>query len=134
MSLAIEIKNLEKHYRSKDKQPVHALKNVSLEIPKGSIFGLLGPNGAGKSTMINIIAGNVLKSSGSVSIGGYDIDEETKLAKLSVGVVAQELSIDPYFTPEKMLDIQAGLYGVAKNDRNITELLGFVGLKDKAKS
>ena len=134
MTAAIEMKNLEKHYQSKDRQPVHALKNVSLTIPQGSIFGLLGPNGAGKSTMINIIAGNVVKSGGLVKIGGYDIDIETKLAKLSVGVVAQELSIDPYFTPEKMLDIQGGLYGVPKSARKIGELLEFVGLSDKRKS
>jgi len=134
MSCAIEIKNLEKHYQSDDNKSVHALKNVSLDIPKGSVFGLLGPNGAGKSTLINIIAGNVIKSSGQVKVGSFDIDTDLRQAKLAVGVVSQELSFDPYFTPERTLNIQAGLYGVPKQDRKTAELLKFVDLGKKAKS
>jgi len=120
---AIEIKDLDKIYTTSGGKSVHAVKKLSLNIPKGSIFGLLGPNGAGKSTLINTIAGNVIKTSGQVKVNGYDIDEQVTEAKLSVGVVAQELSFDPYFTPEETLNIQAGLYGVEKSERKTAELL-----------
>ena len=130
---AIEIQNLEKTYAASGKSPEKvALKGVDLNIPKGSIYGLLGPNGAGKSTLINILAGLVIKSAGSVKIWDMDIDKNPRNARASIGIVPQEISFDPFFSPLRMLDIQAGLYGVPKDQRKSMELLDLVGLKDKA--
>jgi ABC-2 type transport system ATP-binding protein len=109
-----------------------ALKDVSLHVPRGSFFGLLGPNGAGKSTLINILAGLVIKSSGEARVWGHDIEREMRNARLSIGVVPQELNIDPYFTPKELLEVQAGFYGVKKSERRTAEVLDAVGLADKA--
>ncbi len=132
---AITIKNLTKTYAAKGKSPEKtALSDISLDIPKGSIFGLLGPNGAGKSTIINILAGLVVKTSGQVSIWDTDIDTDPRQAKSNIGIVPQELNFDPFFTPARLLDLQAGLYGVPKAERRTAELLKLVGLEDKADS
>ncbi len=129
---AIEIKNLNKIYKAtKRTEEKVALKDVSLEIPRGSIFALLGPNGAGKSTMINIMSGLVTKTSGSVDIWGFDIDKNERNAKSSIGIVPQEINFDPYFTPIESLELQAGLYGVPKSQRRSAEILEMVGLSDK---
>jgi ABC-2 type transport system ATP-binding protein len=125
---AISIQNLSKTYQG-GKQ---ALTDVSLDIPRGSIFGLLGPNGAGKSTMINILAGLVTKTAGSASIWGFDIDAHPRNAKASIGIVPQEVVFDPFFTPFEMLEIYAGLYSVPKAKRRTMELLRAVHLEDKA--
>jgi len=109
-----------------------ALKDVSLRVPRGSFFGLLGPNGAGKSTLINILAGLVIKTSGAARIWDHDIEDEMRNARLSIGVVPQELNIDPYFTPRELLEVQAGFYGVRKSERRTAEVLDAVGLADKA--
>jgi ABC-2 type transport system ATP-binding protein len=108
-----------------------ALKGVSFDVPEGGIFGLLGPNGAGKSTLINILAGMVMKTSGSAEIWGFDIDRDTRNAKRSIGIVPQEIVFDPFFTPFEVLEIQAGLYGIAKTLRRSEELLRAVHLADK---
>lgn len=130
---AIEITNLTKTYKASGKSGEKtALNDVSLTIPKGSIYGLLGPNGAGKSTMINIMAGLVMKTSGTVKIWDRDIDREPENAKAAIGIVPQEINYDPFFSPRRLLDIQAGMYGVPKNERKGIELLDLVGLKDKA--
>ena len=105
---------------------------VSIDVPRGQIFGLLGPNGAGKSTLINILAGLVNKSGGSVSIWGFDIDKHPRNAKFSIGIVPQEMVFDPFFTPLETLEIQAGLYGIPKAKRRTMELLRAVRLEDKA--
>ncbi len=107
---------------------------VNISIPKGSIYGLLGPNGAGKSTLINILAGLVNKSSGSVNIWGFDQDENPRQSRAAIGVMPQELNLDPFFTPGASLDMQAGLYGVPKNQRKTDEILRLIGLEDKANS
>lgn len=125
---AISIRNLRKTY-SNGKQ---ALDDVSFDVERGSIFGLLGPNGAGKSTIINILAGLVSKTSGQASIWGYDIDEHPRNAKVSIGIVPQEITFDPFFTPLEMLELYAGLYGVRKENRRSMELLRAVRLEDKA--
>ncbi len=131
--LAIEISNLNKTYKASGKAPEKvALNNIGLNIPKGSIYGLLGPNGAGKSTLINIMAGLVVKSSGTVKIWDRDIDKEPENAKAAIGIVPQEINYDPFFSPRKLLDIQAGMYGVPAGERRSMELLDLVGLKDKA--
>ena len=131
--LAIEIKNLEKIYNSGKKSIAkHALKGINLEIRKGAIFGLLGPNGAGKSTIINIMAGLVNKNSGSVKIAGYDIDNQANLAKTKIGIVPQELFIDPFFNVFETLEFYAGYFGIRKKDRKTDEIIEALGLKDKA--
>jgi len=128
--LAVEIKNLNKIYN--DENQNFAVENVSLEIPTGSIFGLLGPNGAGKSTLINIISGVVIKTSGFVSIWGYDIDKERKQSKLAIGVVPQELNIDAFFTPKEMLNLHSGMFNVPKSSWISHNLLELMDLTDKA--
>ena len=130
---ASEARKLRKVYAPMGKVgPKEALKEIDLEIPRGSIFGLLGPNGAGKSTFINILAGLVVKTSGSAIIWGNDIDIAPRQARASLGVVPQELNIDPFFTPSEALELQAGLYGVPKSERRTMEILTSLGLADKA--
>lgn len=109
-----------------------ALDGVSFDVPRGQIFGLLGPNGAGKSTLINILAGLVNKTDGKVSIWGFDIDAHPRNAKASIGIVNQEIMFDPFFTPKETLEIQAGLYGVRKDQFDAMALLRAVHLEDKA--
>jgi ABC-2 type transport system ATP-binding protein len=125
---AIAIRDLEKTYQGGKR----ALQGVTLDVPRGQIFGLLGPNGAGKSTMINILAGLVNKTGGSAEIWGFDIEKHPRNAKASIGIVPQEIVFDPFFTPSETLEIQAGLYGVPKNQRKTAELLRAVHLEDKA--
>ncbi len=125
---AISIDNLQKTYAGGKR----ALDGVSLDVPRGQIFGLLGPNGAGKSTMINILAGLVNKTGGTATIWGFDIDRHPRNAKVSIGIVPQEILFDPFFTPAEMLELQAGLYGVPKSKRRTMELLRAVHLEDKA--
>ncbi len=105
---AIRTRNLWKTYSVGGNDPVEALKGIDLDIPRGSIFGLLGPNGAGKSTFINILADLVNKSSGTVEIWGNDIDQARRQASAAIGIVPQELTIDPFFTPRETLELQAG--------------------------
>lgn len=130
---AIEARGLRKVYKASGNQPAkEALKGVDLAIPRGSIFALLGPNGAGKSTFINILAGLIIKTSGAASVWGFDIDVNPRQARASIGVVPQELNIDPFFTPAEVLEMQAGLYGVPKRERRTMEILKAMGLDDKA--
>lgn len=130
---AIEISNLRKIYAEQKNTPAkEALKGIDLNIPRGSVFGLLGPNGAGKSTLINILAGLVLKTSGSVRIWGFDQDINPRQSRAAIGVMPQELNLDPFFAPRAALEVQAGLYGVPKSQRKSDEILEMVGLSDKA--
>ncbi|MEE2746407.1 MAG: ABC transporter ATP-binding protein [Pseudomonadota bacterium] len=130
---AVEIDNLSKSYRDKTKgSHKEAVKTFSLNIPRGSFFGLLGPNGAGKSTIINILAGLVIKDSGNVKVWGYDIKDEMRKARSSIGIVPQELNIDPFFSPREILEVQAGLYGVPRKMRRTNDILKAVHLLDKA--
>jgi ABC-2 type transport system ATP-binding protein len=129
---AIRIECLSKTYAAKGAEPKRALNEVSFDVPRGQIFGLLGPNGAGKSTLINILAGLVVKTSGKVTIWGFDIDDRPRNSKRSIGVVPQEIIFDPFFTPRETLEIQAGLYGIPPADRRSDELLAAMHLTDKA--
>ena len=132
---AIRIEALRKIYGGYKGQPEkHALKGVDLTVPRGSVFGLLGPNGAGKSTMINILAGLVRKTSGKVTIWGFDQDENPRQSRAAIGVMPQELNLDPFFTPRGALEVQAGLYGVPPAQRRSDEILAMVGLTDKAQA
>mgnify|MGYP002002293404 FL=1 len=114
--------------------PKQALKGFDLDIPAGTVFGLLGPNGAGKSTFINIMAGTVIKSAGTVRVWGTDIDENPRQARANIGIVPQELNIDAYFTPRETLEMQAGLFGVPSSERRTDEILEAVGLTEQAHS
>jgi ABC-2 type transport system ATP-binding protein len=130
---AIQIEGLKKTYAAQGNQsPKEALKGIDLDIRAGSIFGLLGPNGAGKSTLINILAGLVLKSAGKVRIWGFDQDVNPRQSRASIGVMPQELNMDPFFSPRRALEVQAGLYGVPKARRQTDEILEMIGLTDKA--
>lgn len=125
---AISIRGLHKAYSNGH----IALKGIDLDVPRGSIFGILGPNGAGKSTTINILAGLVNKTAGQVRIWGFDLDRNTRNAKMSLGVVPQEIIFDAFFTPYETLEFQAGLYGVPPKARRSMELLRILHLDDKA--
>jgi len=125
---AIRIDSLSKTYAGGKR----ALNEVSFDVPRGQIFGLLGPNGAGKSTLINILAGLVVKTSGTVVVWGFDIDEHPRNAKRSIGIVPQEIIFDPFFTPKETLEIQAGLYGIPPAERQSDALLAAMHLTDKA--
>ncbi len=127
---SIEAKNVNKTFKRK-KIEVNALKDFNIKIKKGSIHGLLGPNGAGKSTFINILGGLVKKNTGDINICGINIDRNQKLAKFKIGIVPQELNIDPFFTPYELLELQAGLYGIQKKNRITEEILNNVGLLEK---
>lgn len=130
---AIQIAGLRKTYAAQGNQPPkEALSGVDLTIPAGSIFGLLGPNGAGKSTLINILAGLVRKTAGTVRIWGFDQDVNPRQSRAAIGVMPQELNMDPFFTARAALEVQAGLYGVPRSERRTEEILGLIGLTDKA--
>ena len=126
-NFSIEALNVNKTYQKK-KENINALIDFDINIPKGSIYGLLGPNGAGKSTFINILGGLVKKNSGNIKICGIDIDINAKESRKKIGIVPQELNIDPFFTPIELLELQGGLYGVRKKDRRSEEILSNVGL------
>ena len=129
---AVEVEGLTKVYRPTRAVPeVRALDGIDLKIPRGAIFGLLGPNGAGKSTLINILAGLVIKTSGTAHIWGHDIDRETRKARAAIGVVPQEINLDAFFTPFEIMELMAGLYGVPERERRTMEILEALGLADK---
>ena len=127
---SIEAKNVNKTFLKKT-QEVKALVDFSITIKKGTIHGLLGPNGAGKSTFINILGGLVKKNSGEVNVCGINIDKYIKLSKFKIGIVPQELNIDPFFSPAELLELQAGLYGVPKKKRKTDEILENLKLTDQ---
>ena len=130
---AIQIEGLRKVYAASGKSATkEALAGIDLTIPQGSVFGLLGPNGAGKSTLINILAGLVRKTSGRVRIWGFDQDQNPRQSRAAIGVMPQELNVDPFFSPREALEVQAGLYGVPARQRRTDEILGLIGLTDKA--
>lgn len=131
---AIQARGLSKVYGAGGPAPKQALKGIDLDIPRGSFFALLGPNGAGKSTFINIMAGLVNKTAGQLSIWGHDIVRASRRARASIGVVPQELNIDPFFTPRALLELQAGMYGVPARERRTMEILRALGLADKAEA
>ncbi|MDC1047185.1 ABC transporter ATP-binding protein [Alphaproteobacteria bacterium] len=130
---AIEAKEVNKTFIKKNKKTL-ALKDFNIQIKKGSIHGLLGPNGAGKSTFINILGSLVKKDSGNINICNLNIDTETKKSKFKIGIVPQELNIDPFFTPHELLELQAGLYGIKKPYRKTDDILENVGLLDQKNS
>ena len=130
----LSVKNLNKIYLINRSKSVHALKNLNLEVKEGEIFGLLGPNGAGKSTFINILAGTTIKTSGNVDVWGFNLDKNPRQVRASIGIVPQEVNVDPFFSPRKLLELQAGLYGIKKKDRITDTILKLVSLENQANS
>ncbi len=128
------VKNLNKTYSKDSSKSIHALKDLNLEVKEGEIFGLLGPNGAGKSTFINILAGTTIKSNGEVNVWGFNLDKNPRQVRASIGIVPQEVNVDPFFTPRKLLELQAGMYGIKKKDRITDTILKLVSLEDQSKS
>ena len=128
------VKNLNKIYSKKGSKSTNALKNLNLEVKEGEIFGLLGPNGAGKTTFLNILAGTVIKNSGKVNVWGYDLDKNPRQVRSAIGIVPQEVNLDPFFSPRKLLELQAGLYGIPKKDRITDTILKLVSLEKQANS
>ena len=128
------VKNLNKIYSKKSLNSVHALNNLNLEVKQGEIFGLLGPNGAGKSTFINILEGTTIKTSGEVNVWGFNLDKNPRQVRASIGIVPQEVNVDPFFSPRNLLELQAGLYGVKKKDRITDTILKLVSLEEQANS
>ena len=130
----LSVKNLKKVYSNKETGKTHALNNLNLDVKAGEIFGLLGPNGASKTTFINILAGTVIKTEGQVNVYGFDLDKQPRQVRASVGIVPQEVNLDPFFSPKKLLELQAGLYGVKKKDRITSDILKLVSLDKQANS
>jgi len=130
----LSVKNLKKIYYSKQAEDNHALNDLNLDVKEGEIFGLLGPNGAGKTTFINILAGTVIKTAGQVNVWGFDLDKNPRQVRASVGIVPQEVNLDPFFSPRKLLELQAGLYGIKKKDRITDTILKLVSLEKQANS
>ena len=130
----LSVKNLKKIYYNKQAKDNHALNNLNLDVKEGEIFGLLGPNGAGKTTFINILAGTVIKTEGQVNVWGFDLDKSPRQVRASVGIVPQEVNLDPFFSPKKLLELQAGLYGVKEKDRITDTILKLVSLEKQANS
>ena len=130
----LSVKNLSKIYSKNNSGTINALNNLNLDVKQGEIFGLLGPNGAGKSTFINILGGIVIKTSGSVNVWGYDIDKDPRQVRASLGIVPQELNLDPFFNPRRLLELHAGMYGIKKEERITDEILRLVSLEKNAES
>ena len=130
----LSVKNLNKIYKSNNSNSINALNNLNLDVKEGEIFGLLGPNGAGKTTFINILAGTVIKTSGEVNVWGFNLDKNPRQVRASIGIVPQEVVLDPFFSPKKSLELQAGLYGVKKKERITDTILKLVSLDKQANS
>ncbi len=129
---ALKVENLTKIYSDKYSKEIKALNNLNLEVKEGEIFGLLGPNGAGKTTFLNILAGTVIKNSGSVKVWGHDLDKNPRQVRSSIGIVPQEVNLDAFFSPYKLLELQAGLYGIPKKERITETILKLVSLENQA--
>ena len=131
---ALKVEKLTKIYSKKSSNEIVALNDLNLEVKEGEIFGLLGPNGAGKTTFLNILAGTVIKNSGSVNVWGFDLDKNERQVRASIGIVPQEVNLDPFFSPKNLLELQAGLYGITKKDRITDTILKLVSLEKQANS
>ena len=131
---AVSVNRLTKIYAKNSTNSVVALNELNLEVKEGEIFGLLGPNGAGKTTFINILSGTVIKTKGNVNVWGFDIDKNPRQVRASVGIVPQEVNLDAFFSPRKLLELQAGLYGVPKKNRITDTILKMVSLEKQAES
>ena len=130
---ALTVENLTKiYFDSKSKKQTRALNELNFGVRQGEVFGLLGPNGAGKTTFLSILGGTVIKTSGKVNVWGFDLDQNPRQVRASLGIVPQEVNLDAFFSPKKLLELQAGLYGVAKKNRITDLILKMVALESKA--
>ena len=130
---ALTVENLTKVYsNSKNKKENKALNNLNFQVKQGEVFGLLGPNGAGKTTFLSILGGTVSKTRGKINVWGFDLDKNPRQVKASIGIVPQEINLDAFFSPKKLLELQAGLYGITKKDRITDLILKMVSLENKA--
>ena len=130
---ALSVEKLTKIYLDhKNNKSQKALNNLNFEVKQGEVFGLLGPNGAGKTTFLSILGGTVIKTEGKINVWGFDLDKNPRQVKASIGIVPQEINLDAFFTPKKLLDLQAGLYGVKTKDKITEIILKMVALEDKA--
>ena len=129
----LSVEKLTKIYLDhKNNKSQKALNNLNFEVKQGEVFGLLGPNGAGKTTFLSILGGTVIKTEGKINVWGFDLDKNPRQVKASIGIVPQEINLDAFFTPKKLLDLQAGLYGVKTKDKITEIILKMVALEDKA--
>ena len=133
--IALSVENLTKIYSKQNKQnEIKALNNISFDVKQGEIFGLLGPNGAGKTTFLHTLAGTVIKTGGKVNVWGFDLDKNPRQVRASIGIVPQEVNLDAFFSPRMLLELQAGLFGVKKNEKITETILSLVSLKNQANS
>ena len=134
--IALSIENLTKTYlnNKNNESSTKALDNLNFEVKQGEVFGLLGPNGAGKTTFLSILAGTVVKTKGKVNVWGFDLDKNPRQVRASIGIVPQEINLDAFFSPRKLLELQAGLYGVPKKDRITDTIIKMVSLEKQANS
>lgn len=109
-----------------------ALRGVSFDVAEGEFFALLGPNGAGKTTLISAMAGLSRLTSGRIRVMGHDVEADAYAARMSLGVVPQELVFDPFFSVREALQFQSGYFGLKNNDDWIDEIITNLGLADKA--
>ena len=130
---ALSVENLSKiYFNSKTKNQNKALNELNFDVKQGEVFGLLGPNGAGKTTFLSILGGTVIKTSGKINVWGFDLDKNPRQVRASIGIVPQEVNLDAFFSPKKLLELQAGLYGITKNNRITDLILKMVSLEGKA--
>ena len=133
--VALTVENLTKiYFKKKGNLELKALNEINLKVNQGEVFGLLGPNGAGKTTFLNILAGTVVKSEGKVTVWGFDLDQNPRQVRAAIGIVPQEVNLDAFFSPKKLLELQAGLYGVTKNEMITDLILKTVSLENQANS
>lgn len=127
MSAVVSVKNVTKVYEG----GFEALKSVSLDIMTGEILALLGPNGAGKTTLISIICGMVNASSGSITVGGHDNVTDFRAARRMIGLVPQEIALEPFETVMNSVRFSRGLFGKPRNDAYLEKILRQLSLWDK---
>lgn len=127
MSAIVSVKDLRKAYAS----GFEALKGVNLDIEEGEILALLGPNGAGKTTLISTICGITLPTSGHITVGGHDTLKDFRAARGLIGLVPQEISLEPFETVANAVRFSRGLFGKSKDEAYIDKLLGQLSLHDK---
>jgi len=134
--IALSVENLSKIYLRNKKTAISskALNNLTFNVQQGEVFGLLGPNGAGKTTFLSILAGTVTKTRGKINVWGFDLDKNPRQVRASIGIVPQEVNLDAFFSPRKLLELQAGLYGVPQKERITDIILKMVSLEKEADS